>query len=317
MKYSLLLDNNIYRPLVQSENGTVLKNFNSAIKEHRIINKIPASNINYSLTPFSIMEALGITIPDPKNSISKKLTSKNDYHIIFESIKNEAEIYYKNLKQISKQEILKKAKIQSEFTVPESKNIEKTFIQDPIQIESFYEYFIQALVFDYMCKYEFSGQIQKSILSEYLIPEFFMNENITSRFSKFRIIKRLWDNSYHELEKSSKFPEGYIKSLNNSMKLKRNKDFLDCEIIHFSCVGDCVDGKFNPVFSFTSDDKKTVINRIIVYKSMINLFLRNISEEYYNIKEPIINGWKQGMITFCNKDGTFIESVDISDIEVI
>lgn len=123
-----------------------------------------------------------------------------------------------------------------------------------------------------MCKYEFPGEMQKIIFAEILIPTFFMNENVISRFSKFRIIKRLWDNSYYGLEKSKIFEIGYIKNLNDSMKVKSKEDFLDCEIIHFSCIGDCVEGKFNPVFSFTQDKKSIVINRIVVYKSMINLF---------------------------------------------
>ena len=53
-----------------------------------------------------------------------------------------------------------------------------------------FEYFIQSLVFDYVCKYEFPREIQKIIFNKILIPIFFMNENVTSRFSKFRIIKR-------------------------------------------------------------------------------------------------------------------------------
>jgi hypothetical protein len=317
MKYSFLFDNSVYRPLVRSGNGVALENFNLSISNHKILNKISYEHINYSLTPFSIMEALGIVIPDPKIKLPKEISTEKTYDKAFNFIKKEAEKYYSNLNLITQDKLLQKAKEQSEFTSFQAKSIEKIFIQNPLEIESFFEYFIQSLVFDYVCKYEFPGEIQKIVFNEILIPTFFMNENVTSRFSKFRIVKRLWDNSYHGLEKSTKFPKGYIKSLNDSMKLKRNKDFLDCEIIHFSCIGDCVEGKFNTVFSFTQDEKSIVVNRIIVYKSMINLFLNHVSDEYYNHKKVIINDWRQGMIIFCNKEGSFIDSIDVSNIETI
>jgi hypothetical protein len=51
--------------------------------------------------------------------------------------------------------------------------MEKIFIQNPLEIESFFEYFIQCLVFDYVCKNELPGEIQKIIFSKFLIPTFF------------------------------------------------------------------------------------------------------------------------------------------------
>jgi hypothetical protein len=50
---------------------------------------------------------------------------------------------------------------------------------------------------------------------------------------------------------------------------------------------------------------------------MINLFSNNVSDEYYNHKKEIINDWKQGMIIFCNKNGNFVDSIDVSNIETI
>jgi hypothetical protein len=60
--------------------------------------------------------------------------------------------------------------------------MEKIFIQNPLEIESFFEYFIQCLVFDYVCKNELPGEIQKIIFSKFLIPTFFMNKNATLKF---------------------------------------------------------------------------------------------------------------------------------------
>ncbi|SDS05365.1 hypothetical protein SAMN05216503_1829 [Polaribacter sp. KT25b] len=317
MNYSFLLDNNIYREIVKYGNEIVFENFNSDIKNHRIIKNIPVENIIYSLTPFTIMEALGITIPYPKIILPLELKSPKKYNEAFIFINDEAKKYFSNLSLIKPKELLKKVKQQKKFTSLKAKKTEQIFIENPLKTKEFYDYFLESLVFDYTCKYEFPREVQKRIFSEYLLPTFFLNNHTISRFSKFRIIKRLWDNSYTGLKKSPVFPKGYFEEINNSMKLKGNQDFLDCEIIHFACVGDCVESKHNPVFVFTQDDKKTIINRIIVYKSMIKTILNDLSEDNYKINKPIINNWEQGMIIFCNSDGSIKESIDVSDIKTI
>ena len=314
MKYSFLLDNNIYRLLTKLKMGDELDNFNSSIKKHRLLKNIPQKNINYSLTPFSIMEAIGITIPNPNIPIPEKFSNVQKRKELVEYLKKEARTYYSELDRISIKEIISSAEKQKKYTSKKAETIDNIFIQKPIKLNGYHEYFIESLIFDYVCKYEFPKPLQKLIFSEFLIPSFFWNDNITSRFSKFRIIKRLWDNTIYELENNTRYPKELIKNLKNSMKLERNKDFLDCEIIHFACVGDYVNGKFNPVFAFTTDNKDVIINRIIVYKSMIHFFLNNISDKSYELKHNVINDWKQGMIIFCNKDGSFNDSIDVSDI---
>lgn len=191
-------------------------------------------------------------------------------------------------------------------------------ILKPLNSEGFYEYFLKGLVFDFLCKYQFPKEVQKQIFGKFLIPTFFTNDREISRFSKFRIIKRLWESSYSGLEKSSALDNRFMRELNQSMKLERNKDFLDCEIIHFSTIGDLINEKHNPVFSFTSDKKQDVINRVIVYKSMINVFINKLlTQEQYQNNKHIINNWKQGMIVFCDNKGNFTESIDISTIKAI
>lgn len=78
MKNSFLLDNNVYRPLVQSKNGVAIDNFNLSIRKHKILNRIPSKDIHYSLTPFSIMEALGIIIPQLKVELPEKMRIKKN-----------------------------------------------------------------------------------------------------------------------------------------------------------------------------------------------------------------------------------------------
>ncbi|WP_127844568.1 hypothetical protein [Psychroflexus aestuariivivens] len=317
MKYHYLFDNNIYRPLMNSKNGEFLQNFKKSIKKNNIITNIPLHNIAYSVTPFSIIEALGVSIPYPENLISNKKLKIETYKEDFISLSRKAEIHFKNLEILKIENLLNNAKEQSKYTDDKSKELEKKLIINPLNSEGFYNYLLKGLVFDFLCKYQFPLEIQKRVFSEYLIPTFFLNDREISRFSKFRIIKRLWDNSYYELEKS-RDNKKIIRELNQSMKLKRNKDFLDCEIIHFSSIGDLVNKEHNPVISFTLDKKETVVNRLIVYKSMVNLFLNKLlTTEQYEENEHIIKNWKQGMIVFCDNKGNFTKSIDVSNINTI
>jgi hypothetical protein len=274
------------------EDGVFFKNFKNSIEKHIIIiiiKNITQNNLVYSITPFSIIEALGITIPYPGNIIYNKKTKA--YTEGFKNLKKQAENYFENLDKLKIQNLLNTAEKQSVYTNSDSKEVEKTLIFNPLKTEGFYRYLLKGLVFDFLCKYQFPKEVQKQIFRDFLIPTFFMNDIEVSRFSKFRIIKRLWDQSYYELEKSSTLDNRFMKELNESRKLKRNKDFLDCEIIHFSTIGDLVNKNHNPVFSFTTDKKETVLNRIIVYKSMLNLFINSHlnTEQYENYKHLINN----------------------------
>jgi hypothetical protein len=318
MKHYFLLDNNIYRPLMGSKNGEFLKNFEKSIKSHRIFKDLTNQDIFYSITPFSIIEALGVTIPFPKNLIPNEKLKIKTYKEDFKELKTKAEKYFENLEDLKYENLLKKANEQSLYTNSESKQLEEILISNPLKIKELNKYFIQGFVFDYLCKYEFPLDIQNLVFSEFLIPTFFLNDKEISRFSKFRIIKRLWDNTYNQFEKSKILDKTLFKELNNSMKLKRNKDFLDCEIIHFSTIGDLINENHNPVYSFTMDKKETVINRVIVYKSMLYTFINKyLTEKQYNKHKNIINEWKQGMIVFCDNKGNFIESIDVSNIKAI
>jgi hypothetical protein len=304
--------------MVSSRDGIFLKNFQKSIQNHKIIQNISPKDMFYSITPFSIMEALGITIPFPEHLFLKSKITLKTYREDFKYLKEKAEEYFESLDFLKIENLIKTANEQSLYTNEESKDLEKILITNPLKSSEFCNYFLKGLVFDFLCKYEFPIEVQKHIFSEFLIPTFFKNDKEISRFSKFRIIKRLWDNSYHGLDKSEILNNELINKLHKSMKLKRNKDFLDCEIIHFSTIGDLVDEYHNPVISFTLDNKETILNRIIVYKSMLNLFINQaVTAEYYDNHKHIINNWKQGMIVFCDKDGNFTESIDISNVKTI
>ena len=173
MKYSFLFDNNIYRKIVKTGNEVLFEKFNSDIKNHRIIKNIPSKSINYSLTTFTIMEALGITIVYPNIILPKSFKSPKKYKEAFSFVNNEAKKYFKNLKSIKYEELIKKLNDQQKYTSIKAKKIEQIFIINPLKTQLFYNYFIEALVFDYVCKYEFPREIQKILFSDYLLPTFF------------------------------------------------------------------------------------------------------------------------------------------------
>ncbi len=98
------------------------------------------------------------------------------------------------------------------------------------------------------------------------------------------------------------------------MRLKKHKDFLDCEIIHMVSIGDYFQNSNQPVVAFTCDDRQTIISRIKAYKLIINVFTSHLNNEVLQICTDIIKSWQQGVVVICNIDGTFKEVIKVYEI---
>lgn len=310
-QYGFLLDTNFYNNLKKS--NEVLFNFTDSIKKHPVLSNLDFNDNFSSYTPFSIIEYLGIVIPLPSIRLPKQeFQSPKTYLKAFKFVKKEAEEFFLNLEKIQPHKLTEEVKKNKKFSCNHTSKL-----PDIIHTATFHEHLVNALVFDYVSKFQFPKNLQRSIFHYILLPMVFEKENETSRFNKFRIIKRIWENTYKSLVDETDIPNDFLKELNDSMKLKNKGDNLDCDIIHFSTVGDCINGEYKPVFTFTCDDKETIINRVFVYKSMLQTLIDYFDENEYLLKQKVFNQWEQGMIVFCNSDGKFIEYIDVSNIRTI
>jgi len=266
------------------------------------------------MTPFTLIEALGVAIPDPKIKLPEQNIVAQEKRDVIDFISQEAKLFYSIIPETKREYLLKKAEEQSRYTSFEAKEIENIFINLPLSSDTVGEYLNSCLLFDYVCKYPYPQKLEIEMMYTFFIPSFFITNPATSGLSKFRIIKKIWDTIYPKLYVKSDYPKDVLEQMSRSMKIKKHEDFVDCELIHMVCFGDYYDKGFRPVVAFTCDDSKVVLDRISIYKSMVEVFLNLLDEKANKSYRNIIKSWKQGIVVFCNFDGTFKEVIEVNQI---
>lgn len=312
--YSYLYDTNIYRSLTKSKGGKAIFNFNHSLDKSPILKKIASQKVLFKMTPFTLIEALGVAIPDPKIKLPEQNIVAQEKRDVIDFISQEAKLFYSIIPETKREYLLKKAEEQSRYTSFEAKEIENIFINLPLSSDTVGEYLNSCLLFDYVCKYPYPQKLEIEMMYTFFIPSFFITNPATSGLSKFRIIKKIWDTIYPKLYVKSDYPKDVLEQMSRSMKIKKHEDFVDCELIHMVCFGDYYDKGFRPVVAFTCDDSKVVLDRISIYKSMVEVFLNLLDEKANKSYRNIIKSWKQGIVVFCNFDGTFKEVIEVNQI---
>jgi hypothetical protein len=314
MTNSYFLDNNIYRDLTTSANGEAIRNFNLSIVDSGVI---PMINVKLRMTPFTVLEAVGLKkIPDP-NLILNIQTLRKSPNEIISYLSSKARTFYLDSPILKREHLISLANKQSiKYTSNEGKELERRCVYKPLSFNLFEKILIDNLTFDYIYKFDFP-QEKQFVITDFLLPSLFTDHSHISGLSKFRWAKKFWDKIYQNLNKTDLCvsQKEIIEGINKSMKLKKLKDFLDCEIIHKVLVGDFVDGKYRPSIAFTSDNGQDIINRIMVYKSFIEYLSENLSDKVSDHYRAIIAKWHSGMVVFCNSDGTFKGMKAVNEIE--
>ena len=274
MTYTYFFDNNIYRCLTTSPNGLCFKNFITSVKNNEILREIDSKGILIKMTPFSVMEALGITAPKLSLTLPPKLIEPKD---IIEFLFKGAKEFYQNSPYTKKEHFLIKAKEQSRHTSAQAKELENMCIKYPLNKETFEDYLIACLTFDYIYKYNFIQTIELKLMAEFFIPSFFADNKLSS-LSKFRVVKKMWDMCYSKLLSNKDYTidtKKILMEMNEAIQLKKDKDYLDCELIHLVTIGDYIEDTYNPVVVFTCDDEEKIKLRIMTYKSTIPSLIKS------------------------------------------
>ena len=98
------------------------------------------------------------------------------------------------------------------------------------------------------------------------------------------------------------------------MRLKRNKDYLDSELIHYLCFGIKSENKNHQAVIFTNDSKSSLISRISIYKWVIN-FIKYAFE--MDNPEEIIPTIKMnnGLLVICSDNFSMLDVIDVANIK--
>lgn len=308
--FFFLFDNNVFDNLCKSKESINITNYLDSIYTQPILRQIKKYSLMY--TPFSILEALSINIPYPQNimiekNILKTKDAENIATLIFQSSLN----YYKEEKCLSLENINKKLEQEYKQVNDKSHWLFDNTVFNIIKNEQFLIETLKALSMDYTIKYDYPREI-RAIMNGFFALQFFIDAPVSNSISKFRLAKKLWD-YYYQKEKYKKSIND-IRIPNKAMSLKRNKDYLDGDLIHYLCFGMKSEGETYRTVIFTSDSKDNLIFRISVYKWIIDFIEYSAMKENHreNIYEINTNN---GLLVICSNNFLGMEVIDVSSIK--
>jgi hypothetical protein len=265
MEYIHFLDNNIFRLICSSPNGDVIRKLYNSIS-NLPFNKF-SNKIAFKLTPFSILEEIGVTPPKMYKILTAEIILLDDAASIAEYLTLKAKKYYMESEFISLDYLNKKAIEQEKYVTIEAKKIYYELVKERINEEGFIDYLYNQLIMDYLMKFDYGIELEERMLSFFNL-QFFISDNILFNISndinKFRLARKLW-NKYYNYNHNNNLLINSLDSYNKAMGLDKHGDYLDCELIHFCCVGVFFNQERLPVISYTTDDPENIIPRIIIW----------------------------------------------------
>ncbi|EKR54597.1 hypothetical protein [Leptospira interrogans] len=295
------LDTNIFGKLIKDKNY-----FDVFSIETNRNNEFP-NLLPIYFTPFSIIEYLGIKIQNPVIKCSQNLR-KNTIETEIERILYESYQYYMSLHAITKQNILQVAEKTASFI--EKNNLYfGAFCNYILTHKSFEKELALHLAVNYIYNYRFPSSL-RSYISATLSYDLFRNYMLPYSISKFRLIENVWDTQWTRFNKES---EGKFLSFDKALRLKANRDNVDCDIIHQVVMGFESNRKTHPVYVLTADLPKIIIPRISVYKALVRIAQHQIYQTNAIDKKYLITN-SEGIIVFIDQEGKVIKKINVSEI---
>ena len=154
MDYIHFLDNNIFRALCKPSNGHAFKNLCGSINNFSFLEG--KHDIPFKLTPFSILEAIGLKPPQMYQvCLPSEIIQAQDPTdiVIFLSLK--AKEFYRESKNISLEKIHLYATKQEKYVNDEAKTLYYDLVINRIDEEGFIDYLQNQLIMDYLLKYDY------------------------------------------------------------------------------------------------------------------------------------------------------------------
>jgi hypothetical protein len=314
MDYIHLLDNNIFRLLCSSPNGEALKNFHNSISNIPFLER--GEKMAVKLSPFSILEGIGIIPPQMYKIPSNELIVLKDALSIAEYLSTKAKKYYMESEILSPDSINKKAIEQEKYVTTEARKFYNDLITEKIYEEGFFDYLYNQLTMDYIIKYDYPDELEEIILP-FINMQFFMDpyisNYISNDISKFRFAKKAWNKYYNSIQHNDALHAKLV-DFNKAMCLDKHADYLDCELIHFCCLGAFFNKIHLPVIAYSTDNSKYILPRIYIYKKYLDEVTTSFQE--YNKGElylPKMNK-KEGFFAFCTTEGSIYKLISVSEI---
>lgn len=301
MRY-YFLDNNIFNYAVMGAGGAVIQELNRSIAQFP---ELQQPDTAFCMTPFTLLEALGTKLPDisvkplwPKGAATRDVIS---------DVVGRAKQSYLALPELTQAAISQRIHERRSFVPVECRDLFDICVTNPGSRAETPVEIANVLAWDYALK----GSYPKDRQAE--IRTFFMTIIVAARaaslISRFRIVKRLWDEFFKMKALHAVGAKEGIERANRAMRLKTTRDFVDCDLLHLACFG----WGDHDVVAFTCDPPEAICQRVSVYKGIIAL-ARGWADQIDPAELPQL---RDGRIAFCQPDGSITKLVRILDLPTI
>lgn len=297
----MILDTNIMQYAITSPGGTVIHRLNKEIESARIAE---AAETGFCMTPFQILEVLGTVFPDVSVTTqpSKGLTPRQ----LLDQVINEARAKYAALPQLAQSSLAARAVERRSYLPKEAHALFDVCITGPCSQTDLTLQIASSLAWDYGLKRVFPKSVTQEINNELAVLLLVSGQ---SQLSRFRIAKRLWDVFYAKSRKLVPQAVEGIDAANKAMQLKTRRDFLDCDLYHMACFG-WFDAD---VTVLTCDPAESIINRIAVYKGMVESVAANAPD----LSEDQLPAVRLGIIARCEPTGEITHIFPVQRVSTI
>lgn len=267
------------------------------------------------ITPFSILEALGIVVPYPDIQIPAHLRQGARTALDqFEFVDGEAKKYFSGLDVLRSEYLEQRLRDQSRYTHPSSRSIERMHLEGGLRDPNLQRNLVTALSFDYLVKYPYNREVRKALRGFVFVHWLFLQNSLLSSLSKYRLTKSIWDDAFAEMQSTPSLRVSGAERINELMSLKARRDFVDTELIHLAVHGYYHGGGYRRLLCVTCDPHDTILARVRSYKTLYNACLAFVEEgsDMHKRYAHIMSQFANGLVLICDDECEVISVIDVS-----
>jgi len=312
----IFLDNNFYRRLCTTKDGSALQKWIASMQtKPGLANMFIGGRLEPYITPFSILEALGIVVPYPDIQIPAHLRQGARAALDqFEFVDGEAKKNFSGLDVLRSEYLEQRFREQSRYTHPSSKSIERMHLESGLRDPSLERNLVTALSFDYLVKYPYNRESRKGLRGFVFVHWLFLQNSLLSSLSKYRLAKSIWDDTFAEMQGTQALRASGAERINDLMSFKARRDFVDTELIHLAVHGHYHGSGYRRLLCVTCDAHDTILARVRIYKTLYNACLAFVEEgsDMHRRYAHIMKQFANGLILICNDMCEVISVIDVS-----
>lgn len=312
--FRFLLDRRVFRLLCDPKQPAALDNFRTSLARLRLApeGRLP----DLEMTPLAVLDALGVELPVfpvlphfPKSMAS--LDSGDVGLLVKDAIGKE----FKAAPQLQPESLRWRMEELREAANPAAHEIVDLCLARLGTRDTFEAEILEPVLLEALFTYRFPEEYRERM--NHLFDSFLLNTTTQiSALTKMRRLKRFWDRSLERILKKNPKARSEILALDQEMRLRTYKDFLEWEVIHYSVLGHARK-LVHPVIGFSLESRETLEARCKAHKTALRAFLDDISrEELTGALRPYLQAWRPGWLVPCREDGSLEPVISTADLPV-